>query len=311
MTCTIGSSYTIQADDILFDIAERKLGDGNRWREIMKPNGTPFTEKEAENLQEGQEICLPNGQTSPPPSASGELTPEQKRRAEQFTSIFENDTIELKYDYAEDVKDKRGITCGRAGFTTKWGDALDVVELYTEKVPDNVLAKFLPELKRLANNTSGDTSGLDGFINAWKKSAKDSKFRGAQDEINDRLYYQPSVKLSNNAGLRTALARAAVYDTIIQHGEGDDLDGLPAILKRTQKQVGGTPKTGVDEKEWLEAFIKIRRKVLEHAHNPETREVWAKSVDRCDALLEILKKGNFDLHGPIRVKTIHHDKTIP
>ncbi len=54
MTCTIGSSYTIKADDILFDIADRELGDGNRWREIMKSDGTPFTEKEAENLQEGQ-----------------------------------------------------------------------------------------------------------------------------------------------------------------------------------------------------------------------------------------------------------------
>jgi endoglucanase len=66
MTCTIGSSYTIKADDILFDIAQRELGDGNRWHEIMKPDGTPFTEKEAENLQEGQEICLPKDNTTVP-----------------------------------------------------------------------------------------------------------------------------------------------------------------------------------------------------------------------------------------------------
>jgi hypothetical protein len=66
MSCQIGSSYTIKADDILFDIAERELGDGNRWREFVKPNGIPFTEEEANNLQVGQEICLPNGKTDSP-----------------------------------------------------------------------------------------------------------------------------------------------------------------------------------------------------------------------------------------------------
>jgi chitinase len=59
MTCTRGSSYTIQSGDTLFLIAQRLLGNGNRWREIMKPNGSPFTEEEASNLQPGQEICIP------------------------------------------------------------------------------------------------------------------------------------------------------------------------------------------------------------------------------------------------------------
>ncbi|MBE9002084.1 LysM peptidoglycan-binding domain-containing protein [Nostoc sp. LEGE 12447] len=65
MTCKIGSSYKIKAGDTLFLIAERELGDGDRWREILNPNGIPFTEKEAENLQTGQEICIPNGSLPP------------------------------------------------------------------------------------------------------------------------------------------------------------------------------------------------------------------------------------------------------
>ena len=175
-------------------------------------------------------------------SSNGGLTPEQKRRAEQFTSIFENDTIELDYAYAEKVKgDDRGITAGRAGFTTRDGDALEVVEIYTKKVPNNVLAKFLPELKRLAKEESDDTSHLKGYIDAWKEAAKDSVFRSAQDQVVDKEYYQPSVKHADEVGLKTALARAVLYDTIIQHGDGTDPDGLPALLKRTQKQVGGTP----------------------------------------------------------------------
>src|SRR5437870_4798044 len=59
------------------------------------------------------------------------LTVEQKRRAEQLTSLFENGRIELQYSYAEDLGDGRGITTGRAGFTTADGDALEVVTLYT------------------------------------------------------------------------------------------------------------------------------------------------------------------------------------
>lgn len=52
--------YTIQAGDTLFIVAERELGDGNRWREIMKTsNGGTFTEEEASNLDPGQVVYLP------------------------------------------------------------------------------------------------------------------------------------------------------------------------------------------------------------------------------------------------------------
>ena len=53
-------AYTIQSGDTLFLVAERELGDGNRWREIMKtPNGGTFSEAEAANLSPGQVVYLP------------------------------------------------------------------------------------------------------------------------------------------------------------------------------------------------------------------------------------------------------------
>lgn len=52
--------YTLQAGDTLFLVAQRELGDGNRWHEIMKtPSGGFFTEEEANNLQPGQVVYLP------------------------------------------------------------------------------------------------------------------------------------------------------------------------------------------------------------------------------------------------------------
>jgi len=177
------------------------------------------------------------------------LTPDQKRRAEQLTSIFENDTTELRYGYTEDLHDGIGITAGRAGFTTRDGDALKVVEMYSKKLPQNHLAKFLPELKRLKTQNSGDTSHLRGYADEGKKAAHDPAFRAAQDQVVDQEYYEPSAKYADEVGLKTALARAVLYDSIIQHGDGDDPDGLPALLKRTEKAVGGTPKRGIDEKQ--------------------------------------------------------------
>lgn len=56
-------SYTVVAGDTLFLIAQRLLGDGARWVELTKPDGTPFTEAEAMNLQIGQVVCIP-GQLS-------------------------------------------------------------------------------------------------------------------------------------------------------------------------------------------------------------------------------------------------------
>ncbi len=58
MTCQCGKSYIVKQGDRLFDIAQRELGDGNRWREIMNPDcSSPVNEI----IFLGQELCIPNG----------------------------------------------------------------------------------------------------------------------------------------------------------------------------------------------------------------------------------------------------------
>ncbi|GAA6616915.1 glycoside hydrolase family 19 protein [Scytonema sp. NUACC26] len=66
MSCKIGSSYIIKMGDTLFNIAQQQLNSGDRWHEILKPDGTSFTEEDVQNLQIGQEVCIPqsgNGST--------------------------------------------------------------------------------------------------------------------------------------------------------------------------------------------------------------------------------------------------------
>lgn len=229
----------------------------------------------------------------------GGLTEEQRLRAERLINNFEHGTTEFQYGSAEALPDGRGITFGRAGFTTQSGDGRDVVARYSAAKPDNPTAKYLPRLEVLAREESGSTEGLDGFIEAVHRAAGDPSFRRAQDEVQDELYYRPSSRSCDAIGLKTALSRAAIYDTLLMHGAGDDPDGLPALLERTRKEVGGTPASGVDEAVWLSAFLRVRRDDLAHAHKPETRAVWAGSVGRVDVFRTLADQGNTDLHGPI------------
>jgi len=191
------------------------------------------------------------------------ITPEQKRVAEQLTSLFENGTIQLQYGYAANLKDGRGITCGRAGFCTGTGDAIQVVELYVEMNPGNPLERFMPELTRLnglkEEDGNDDVRRLVGFIRAWRQEAQKPAFHEAQDMITDKIYWTPSQWHSNHLGLVSPLARAFMFDTVIQHGDGDDQDSLTCLLVRANAAVGGTPATGIPEADWLTAFIRVRR----------------------------------------------------
>ena len=243
-------------------------------------------------------------------ASPGWLAGDTKRRAEALTSLFENGTTDIQYAYVEDIHDGRGFTAGRAGFTTATGDALEVIALYTMRVPGNALAPYLPRLRVLAASESGSAVGLDGFAAAWSAAARDAAFRTAQDDVLDRLYFVPAMKRADSLHLTLPLARAALYDAIIQHGEGDDADGLPALLARTSKAVAGTPASGVDEKRWLEAFFTVRRADLAHASDASTRQAWSESVGRVDALRAVAATGNYELHGPIVVHSGDFDGTV-
>ncbi|MCE0766475.1 chitosanase [Pseudonocardia kujensis] len=228
----------------------------------------------------------------------------------QLVSVFENGTPDIQYAYVEDLHDGRGYTAGRAGFCTACGDLLTVVKSYTTRVPDNPLAGYVPTLTELAGAYDDSTGTLGGFADAWRTAADDPVFRQVQDQVTDALYVAPARKLADANGVRSALGLAALVDTAVEHGTQDGPDGLPALVAKTNEDMGGPPADGHDETAWLRDFLDIRRSTLENPSSADTSEVWSESVGRVDALDTLLDAGNLDLATPFTVNPWGDPQTI-
>lgn len=220
---------------------------------------------------------------------------EHKQRALALISAFENGTTELQFAYVDDLDDGRGYTCG-LGFTTATGDALTVVERYTEATRDNPLAGFLPELRELAAEESGDISTLGGFPEAWAGAATDTAFNTTQLAVTDEDSYQPAVAHAQTLGLGSALGLMILYDSVWMHGDGDDGDGVPALIERALAR--GDPSR---EASFLAQVLTVRRDDLLDPENQATQAEWSEAVGRVDVLSDELAIGNLAFEGPVEV----------
>ncbi len=208
-------------------------------------------------------------------------------RVDQVLSIFENDTPVVQYCYIENIHDGRGFTAGKAGFTSGTGDLYQFVQNYEKARPETVLKKYLPELKRLAEEESEDVKGLRGIVKDWRSECQRKDFEATQDALVEDMYKKPARGYQKDLGLKSPLSYLIVYDTLIQQGDGDDPDSLKGLLKRMGKIR--------DEKKFLEKFLDVREEILLNASDPSTRAEWRESVDRVRALRRILEEDNFDL----------------
>lgn len=227
-----------------------------------------------------------------PAAAPGLDDPAKKEIAMKLVSSAENSSLDWKaqYKYIEDIGDGRGYTAGIIGFCSGTGDMLDLVQLYTDRKPGNVLAKYLPALRRVNGTDSHD--GLDpNFPKDWRKAAQDTVFQQAQNDERDRVYFNPAVKQGKVDGLR-ALGQFTYYDAIVMHGDGDDPTSFRNIRKRALRSAK-PPAQGGDEPTYLNAFLDARVWAMkqEEAHSDTTRVDTEQRV--------FLRKGNLDLNPPL------------
>ncbi|MEU0565710.1 chitosanase [Nonomuraea sp. NPDC005983] len=237
-------------------------------------------------------------------SAPVDLTdPHKKDIAMQLVSSAENSSLNWKaqYGYIEDIDDGRGYTAGIIGFCSGTGDMLELVQLYTDRKPDNVLAKYLPALRKV--NGSDSHKGLDpDFTKDWKTAAKDPAFQQAQNDERDRVYFNPAVSQAKQDGLR-ALGQFAYYDAIVMHGPGTDKLSFGGIRKSALAKAK-PPAQGGDETKYLNAFLDARKAAMkaEEAHEDTSRVDTEQRV--------FLKQGNLDLDPPLTWKVYGDSYTI-
>ena len=221
--------------------------------------------------------------------------PAKKEIAMQLVSSAENSSLDWKaqYKYIEDIGDGRGYTAGIIGFCSGTGDMLDLVQLYTDRKPGNVLDKYLPALKRVNGTDSHD--GRDpNFPKDWRKAAQDSVFQQAQNDERDRVYFNPAVTQGKADALGT-LGQFTYYDAIVMHGDGSDPTSFRNIRKRALNKAK-PPAQGGDETTYLNAFLDARVWAMkqEAAHSDTTRVDTEQRV--------FLRNGNLCLNTPLNWK---------
>lgn len=230
-------------------------------------------------------------------SAAGAVTgdlaqPGNKEIAMELVSSAENSTLDWRaqYRYIEDIGDGRGYTAGIIGFTSGTGDMLELVQAYVRARHHNPLEPFLAALRRV-NGTSSHAGLGSGFVAAWQQAARDPRFRRAQNQERDRVYFNPSVRLARSDGLGL-LGQFAYYDACVVHG----YDGLNAIRRRALRRAA-TPAAGGRETAYLGAFLdqRVVEMKKEAAHSDvsriQTEQRW------------FLRAGSLDLHLPLRWRT--------
>ena len=213
----------------------------------------------------------------------------------QLVSSAENSSLDWRaqYAYIEDIKDGRGYTAGIIGFCSGTGDMLDLVDAYTRRKPGNVLAGYLPALRRV--NGTASHSGLDpNFPRDWRTAAADTAFQETQNYERDRVYFNPSVSQAKADGLR-ALGQFIYYDAIVMHGPGEDSVSFGGIRKTAMSRAK-TPAQGGDEVSYLNAFLDARKAAMltEAAHEDTSRVDTEQRV--------FLNARNLDLNTPLNWK---------
>lgn len=157
MSCTRGDPYIVKSGDTLLIIAQQKLGAGNRWREILKPDATPYTDADASNLQVGQEICIPNAVA---PAAAGPTTmPYDEIQAENAAhngTVIDARNNRTYPGLANEAIERRAVTLDAVG---------EYVEFTVPRSANSIVVRYaIPD--------SADGKGLTTPIGLYINGAK-------------------------------------------------------------------------------------------------------------------------------------------
>lgn len=228
------------------------------------------------------------------------ITKDQKEVINSVLSIFETGRVPTPASYSTCaiLTDGAGISYGKHQATDRAGSLDKIVDLYIQQG-----GKHGEELKQFVPKLSGNESAkvdpksppswAKYLMGVLREAGKDPVMQASQDAIFDSGYWIPAVGLASNIGLKTALGHLVIYDSCIHSGPG----GVAVIRARFPE---ASPANGGDEKTWVKAYIGARRIWLAGNTNPLVQ----KTVYRMDALMDIVKSGNWELVKPLVVRGV-------
>ncbi len=203
----------------------------------------------------------------------------------QLVSIAEYSTPDWKstVNIVDNLNDGRGYTIGVVGFCTGTGDFLEVLKTLRDIAPTHLLIPFIPIVESIMK--SGDTGsvvGLEKLPKVMRKIGKcDKDYLKATWLVIEKMYWLPTLKFCEQYGLKSALARYIVYDTLLNFGT---LDGFDGKLKYE------------DEVTFLTLFLKIKQQIIE-----KDESLGDTDNNRVDMQRGLLVRKNMDLKKPMTV----------
>jgi chitosanase len=202
-----------------------------------------------------------------------------------------------KYDFGEGscFKDTFSDACIASS------DLVEVLQAYQDQ--QSIHSTDSEILEQFARDKSTDTSTLRGLVDGWNDSINDHKLRQARRTLLENFYWDPCLEYCEKLGLQLPISKAVLYDTILQHGDGNDPDSLGAILSSIDVCAEE------DEAAWLSEFLHHRQNILEHACNEDMRQLWKESTVWVEALRQLLEE-NPQLIGTIVMSTEHFEVWI-
>ncbi|KAJ1720393.1 hypothetical protein LPJ61_006168, partial [Coemansia biformis] len=195
-----------------------------------------------------------------------------------------------------------GYTAGLARFSTQYGSALQVINIY--KADPNYKKEFdafIPTLQKYASQQSGTLAGLDGFCDAWTRaSGNGDYFKGAQFTAMRTLFDKPALDYTSDLGPRYPITKSAILDTLLMNGFGNSGEALGASVAATNAAftsdtAGNSASTvtagsvSVDEIVWLSKFLDIR-----------DQRTNGKDAAHSDAYRSLIKSGLYTLDSALK-----------
>lgn len=204
-------------------------------------------------------------------------------------NIFETGAVRGRYGQVTILENDSGLlTYGRSQTTLGSGNLFTLLEIYCadeQSMYGDRINRYLPALKKRDVGLNTDLR----LHNLLRACADDPVMIGVQDDFFDKYYWLPSQMQSKKHSIETPLGSAVVYDSII-HGS------WPLMRNRTNEVHGSIKNLG--EKEWIAAYVSVRRGWLANHRKPILR----KTIYRQDTFLDMIAMDLWDLTLPMVVR---------